>query len=241
MLAAAYFFYTNTHSEDVVDSLTFSNTQEEDWSLNRYLPKSDEPKQVAQMEMYLSQISLPQPPANSSATTTAELRLLHQFVQERTEAAQNEVEAELDFNNFRFDEYLVGTTTKPHTSELITTAHETIIPLIITFKRTFDRVRPSYLDPTLTTTIPVPSHAAYPSGHATEAHLVAYLLAELDPENREAYLADAARIAHNREIAGVHYPSDSTAGKSLAAQFTELFLSTENGAKLLEAARTEWH
>jgi membrane-associated phospholipid phosphatase len=66
-------------------------------------------------------------------------------------------------------------------------------------------------------------------------------------------LALAARIARNREIAGVHYPSDSKAGADLAAQAVPLLRQplpplspgSPNPAKswyqqVFEAAQAEW-
>ena len=45
---------------------------------------------------------------------------------------------------------------------------------------------------------------------------MAYLAAELDPEHTDAYFASALAIAQNREVAGLHYLSDTAAGKLLA-------------------------
>ena len=83
-------------------------------------------------------------------------------------------------------------------------------------KKHFDRVRPSFLDEQITPCIPVPGHPAYPSGHATEAFSVALVLGHVEPVHAQAYLRVASTIAHNREIAGVHYRSDTLAGQRLA-------------------------
>ena len=92
-------------------------------------------------------------------------------------------------------------------------------------KKYYDRVRPSILaqelfeqdiiDSTLTTTIDIPGHPAYPSGHATQATFIAELLSYFDPIHRECYQRMADEIARNREVAGVHYRSDTLAGYQL--------------------------
>lgn len=226
---------------DPRDALTFSNTQEWDQTLLPYFGERLERKESVESEVYVTQLALPPPPANTSTTTTAELALLHQMTNERNEETLAAIEIERQsIHNFTLGGFSVGTTSKPRTGALISDAHLTLIPVILSLKERFDRVRPSLLDPTLTTAIPIPGHPAYPSGHASEAHMVAYLLAELDPENTDAYLADAARIAKNREIAGVHYPSDTEAGKQLAAQFVALYLESEIGRELLSDAQSEW-
>ncbi len=87
---------------------------------------------------------------------------------------------------------------------------------ILERKKHFLRARPSQLNEDLITAIPNPAHAAYPSGHSSQAYMVALVLSEFDPENAEKYKQFAIDIAHRREIAGVHYPSDSVAGRQLA-------------------------
>ena len=96
------------------------------------------------------------------------------------------------------------------------------------FKETFDRPRPSYEVPALLPPIPVPGHSAFPSGHATQAHLmvecidyVYSLASEVSNPDRvtvgKVLRALARRVARNREIAGLHYPTDSEGGRLLAA------------------------
>ena len=61
--------------------------------------------------------------------------------------------------------------------------------------------------------------AAFPSGHATESHLIARLLGIVLPDKHPArplLLPLAHRIAINREVMGLHYRSDSEAGELLA-------------------------
>ena len=87
---------------------------------------------------------------------------------------------------------------------------------ILERKRHFERPRPSQLDESLDLVIFNPAHAAYPSGHASQTYMVALVLSDFDPENAEVYKQFAIDVAHRREIAGVHYPSDSVAGRKLA-------------------------
>src|SRR5262249_10212200 len=61
--------------------------------------------------------------------------------------------------------------------------------------------------------IATPKSAAYPSGHSTWAHAAGLVLADMIPERRAQILARADEFAHNRSVAGVHYPSDIRAGE----------------------------
>jgi acid phosphatase (class A) len=107
-------------------------------------------------------------------------------------------------------------------------------------KHRFDRARPSQLEPRLTPSIPVPAHAAYPSGHALQGYVVARVLALLAPDRRDAFTVLGDSIGREREIAGLHFPSDSAASRALGAA---LFAKLEDNARFadeLAAARSEW-
>jgi hypothetical protein len=72
--------------------------------------------------------------------------------------------------------------------------------------------------------------AAFPSGHAMEAFLVARLIAELNGPRANDGLDDAlqrmaTRIANNRVVAGVHFHIDSVAGRMVAESLAEYFLT----------------
>ena len=89
------------------------------------------------------------------------------------------------------------------------------------FKNLYSRPRPSQLCPALLPPIEIPGHASFPSGHSTQAHLMALCMNDvfngLPPQATMIddlwTLADC--IARNREIAGLHYPSDTDAGVAL--------------------------
>jgi hypothetical protein len=103
---------------------------------------------------------------------------------------------------------------------------------VVHFKKIFNRVRPSRLSAGLVPPIDPPGHPAYPSGHATEAHLMALCLEQVMPEAiaqgttvaHRPLRRMAERIARNREVLGLHYPSDSATGRKLAEKTLPLFL-----------------
>ena len=116
---------------------------------------------------------------------------------------------------------------------------------VMHYKARYNRPRPS---PRLMPLIEVPGHASFPSGHSTQAHLVARLLEEVMPfeivrPNGDApgplqCLAD--RIARNREVIGLHYPSDSVAGKELANGTFTLLKECPAVKELIDGAKSEW-
>jgi acid phosphatase (class A) len=118
--------------------------------------------------------------------------------------------------------------------------------LVMHYKIGFNRPRPSQLSPDIVPVFEVPGHPSYPSGHSTQAHLLAHALCDLhpsgqDPAWRDSLFALAGDVARNRERAGVHYPSDSAAGRNLAAQlFAILQKYCPQYVALVAEARKEW-
>lgn len=105
------------------------------------------------------------------------------------------------------------------------------------FKGVYQRARPTQTAPALLPPIPVPGHPAYPSGHSTQAHLMmrcalAGMPNEVSDEYRPVLRALADRIARNREIAGLHFPSDSAAGEALAGRIFAILDSSDMPATL---------
>ena len=90
------------------------------------------------------------------------------------------------------------------------------------YKAKFDRARPRQYSNKVVPSISPPGHPAYPSGHSTDSYTLALLLAEIWPEKKTQLLSIAFQIAMNREIAGVHYRSDTAAGYLLAQQLVAL-------------------
>jgi acid phosphatase (class A) len=103
----------------------------------------------------------------------------------------------------------------------------------------YARVRPYNIDSNIKP-LQEPNWAAFPSGHSFYAHMLAYLYSEMAPEFSDIFLNDAHAIAHSREIIGVHFPSDSEAGRVLARQFVDQLLLSEKFRPELERIKKEW-
>lgn len=80
-------------------------------------------------------------------------------------------------------------------------------------KAHFNRPRPFVADRDVKPVVAKPSGPSYPSGHATFAYVDAIVLSYMVPEKADAIFVRAARFAENRVIGGVHYPTDSEAGR----------------------------
>jgi len=104
-------------------------------------------------------------------------------------------------------------------------------------KRHFKRARPTQLAPEMTTVIEVPPHASYPSGHAGEFMIMALLYSYIDPAREADYKALANDVGVRREVAGVHYHSDTLAGQGLAQEVFNKLLSVPAYEEKLDRAK----
>ncbi|MFQ6552492.1 phosphatase PAP2 family protein [Aestuariibius insulae] len=103
----------------------------------------------------------------------------------------------------------------------------------------FDLPRPITVAQEVQPMIQTPGHPSWPSGHATEAFAIATVLSALknggsvdgfnEVSNTSFYMRLAQRIAANRTVAGVHYPSDSMCGAILGITIGEMLVNMLEG------------
>ncbi len=239
LLFGGYFFIFAPAEAARKDVLAFSNTGA--WE-PQLLELSEEPT-CYPAELFAN-ISLPPPPKNSSSEVRAELSTLMSYRDLRTPQEIKDILAERELSTLEFGGHMVTDYADkkkfPATALLLEDSFHDVTVLTLQQKKKFDRVRPSALDPDLTTAIVVPGHPAYPSGHSTQMHFLAYVLGELAPARKDEFIARADQVARNREIAGLHYPSDTRAGVLLAQQLFSIMMENPRFKKLLAAAKTEW-
>lgn len=182
-------------------------------------------------------------PANSSEETQAEL----DYLVELSKTARDQKTLDLIFEeNDKFFVWqsfsdagilLAEDGQNKDFEKIMTTANIELSFFIMKYKKHFSRARPSQLRPSLNLAIDNPRHAAYPSGHATQSYAAGLILSKIDEENADKYLDFARSIAHRREIAGVHYPSDSKAGQILAEKVVNKLLELPEFQTQLQQAK----
>jgi hypothetical protein len=143
--------------------------------------------------------------------------LVTMAVDERPDALGEIVSQDQEFMSYFLVLLNMTPGSHPATFRLLMIANLVATCAVMHFKGKYNRPRPSQICPALLPPIQVPGHASYPSGHSTQAHLFAACAEKLQPAKRESMQVLAGRIARNREIAGLHYKSDSAAGSKLAA------------------------
>ncbi len=239
LTVGTYFFIAKPMESDSKDSFSFTSTAAWDPSL---LIITQEATHYSE-ELFES-VSLPPPTKNSSAETTTEIELLKSYVKLRTPQKLEDILAERVFATENFGGHTVDSyldeSKFPATSALLKDSMHDLDVIMLRLKKKFNRVRPNSLDPSLSIAIEVPGHPAYPSGHSSEMHFLAYVLSELAPARQAEFIARADEIAKNREIAGLHYPSDSHAGVLVAHQVFSILMQNSKFQNLLTAAKDEW-
>jgi membrane-associated phospholipid phosphatase len=88
-------------------------------------------------------------------------------------------------------------------------------------KYAYNRPRPSQLDPTVPTALPVPNSPSYPSEHAAAAQAAATVLAYFLPAEAQTFQTMAEQAGWSRVLAGLQYPSDYYAGLDLGKKVAE--------------------
>ena len=100
------------------------------------------------------------------------------------------------------------------------------------WKHHFQRARPVQLFPAVMPLILTPPHPSFPNNHSFQSHLIAYTVQAAFEEPvagamHAQLMALADRIGNNRVVAGVHFPTDTDAGKFLARAMFPLLAELE--------------
>jgi hypothetical protein len=173
-----------------------------------------------------------------SRTFNHQIRLVLSWAELREERA-TEIMAQIDPQYAFWSSilYLHPDRTR-RTFELINMVLQLCVYVEMRFKQAMACWRPVEYNAEVQPMITTPGHGSFPMGHATQVYAVIYVLKKLtnlDPRN-EGHRAiidqldrQAARIATNRVIAGVHFPVDTMAGRMLGTALGEYFAGRSTG------------
>ena len=207
----------------------------------------------------VSEFRLPDFPANSSAQTKAEIEFLLKL--QVTARSEEKVKESLAFANIYYDVFVKPTDSTynrfqknlfhigrqlpyftpeklPITAKLMTKIWSDCTYYFWALKFQYNRTRPYMLDSRIKN-LNNTNFQAYPSGHASTSYVAAYIYQELMPEQTDLFVKNAYDMAYSRELIGVHYPSDSEAGRIFARQFVNYLLENPQFQKDLAEAKME--
>ena len=181
-----------------------------------------------------SKYKVSSPPKNASMKVYEELKLLKDLPEDKDYVVEyDEIEKVFESvckeNNVEYPKDLVN--------ELL----DSSAGIILDLKWHYNRPRPNLLAKELgldMTFFPLKTAntPSYPSGHATQGKLVSLLVADEVPlEHRKNVLEIGIRIGESRQIAGAHYPTDTSFGHKIGEELHRLsktYTSLEPDLKL---------
>lgn len=162
---------------------------------------------------------LPPPPAAGTAADKADMSAVMKAQKTRTPAQVAAAQHDAEISIFRFKPALGKKFTAenlPVTVAFFKNVMNDEEPVIKQAKEYYNRPRPYVASSKVKPVADHPPNASYPSGHSAFAYTTAILLSEALPEKKTQIFNRAASYAHNRVVAGVHYPTDIDAGRASA-------------------------
>ena len=217
-------------------------------------------KPIYLQNITIANFNLPDAPANSSEQTRAELNYLLALQKYRTaEDVRSSLymanvyynlrvkPADSTYVRFRRNLFFIGRSigswfnpeTLPVTANFMANVWQDASFFIWSLKYKYARVRPYTLDPSIKN-LEETNWAAYPSGHAANSYINAFIYQELAPQFGDIFMKDAYDMAHSREIIGVHFPTDSEVSRMFARQFVNKLFQNKKFLADFEEVRREW-
>jgi acid phosphatase (class A) len=186
---------------------------------------------------------LPPPPTNDSAQMKAELGELLTIQVTRTKEMEARAFADATENVWRFadvvDDPRFTPENLPKTKAFFDRIIETEAAVVDPAKDVWKRPRPHLYSDLVKPVVPLSKSGSYPSGHSTVGTLMGIELANMLPEKRAAIMARAWEYAHNREVGGIHYPSDIEMGRISGTVIAEAISTHADFKQEFEAAKAE--
>ncbi|SDU16509.1 acid phosphatase/acid phosphatase (class A) [Verrucomicrobium sp. GAS474] len=184
------------------------------------------------------------PPADGSAETRAEIETLLAFQQSRTPAEVARATAEIDYDPAAFfsgvlDPAWFNAKTLPLTFALLEAVKADSKNVTAQGKSLWKRPRPPLQDSRLHPACPLPDSASYPSSHAALGITWARILSEALPDLKNTLLERGTLAGKDRNLLGVHFPSDVAAGQKLGLVLADRFLALPAFQADLAKVKTE--
>ena len=150
-----------------------------------------------------------------------EMSIIRKAINTRTDKDVESVANNDEDSFYSIKKYLKKMKVEFHENELRDIVQQAV-PTIRYFKNKFNRKRPFELDGNLDVLGSTTNKTrAYPSGHSTQAMIVALYVAQKFPEHKDGLMEAAKEVGMGRVKAGFHYLSDHIAGQMLGQKMFE--------------------
>src|ERR1700722_5519184 len=158
------------------------------------------------------------PPSMDSDQTITELYHIVQLQETRTPEDVARIKSEANLTVWVYSNVLgswLHADNRPATGKFLGEVLRETGAITKGAKTFYGRKRPFQIDARVKPCIEVDSSPSYPSGHSDAATVFGLVLSEMFPDQRDALIARSRQIGDDRVLAGVHFPSDVEAGRTL--------------------------
>jgi|SRR6185437_5896978 len=201
-------------------------------------------KPVYLTKVTVNDFRLPEPPANSSDQTRAELNYLLSLQYNRT---MEDITTSIYMSNNPESPgdvgqqigYWTGQQKLPLTDSLMDRVERDGDFFLWSLKFKYARVRPYVVEPKIHD-LEESRASSYPSGHVVYAYIRAFIYEELAPEFKDYFISKAYTMSRARQIIGVHYPSDCEGSRIFARQFVNMLFENEKFQQDFQKVKKEW-
>ena len=111
--------------------------------------------------------------------------------------------------------------TSAHIYASLSAINQDSITACFNAKYEYWQIRPSQLDSNIKTAFPNPPHPSYPSAHSCSSTTYGIVASHFFPEKEQLFMTAAEAGGQSRLNAGIHYPSDDTAGDRIGQQIAK--------------------
>ncbi|MDF9833530.1 acid phosphatase (class A) [Ereboglobus sp. PH5-5] len=186
---------------------------------------------------------VPPPPANDSPAGMADLETVLQVQKDRTPAQAARAERVSAHDSLSMGAQVFGPAFNeknlPRTIAILTKATNERRPVVHASKRQWNRTRPYDRGLGVEPCVKRQDNTSYPSGHSAASALWAVLLGKAMPEYEILFMDDVRETMWCRVIGGVHYPSDTQAGKLIGTIIANEMLRNKQTRDAIKEMRDE--
>jgi len=187
---------------------------------------------------------LPPPPADDTPAGLADLSVLL-YVQANRTQDQVELAKKMESPSvFAMGREVFGPwftrENLPKTAEILRQTSKAADPVLKDAKKNWQRPRPYVRSTLISPVVGKPNDAgSYPSGHTFGIAIPEFLLSAAFPSHAAEFDEKIHRVMWGRIVGGVHFPSDTEAGRLLAKDVMDKMLATKAMKDALETIRAE--
>ncbi len=192
------------------------------------------------------QALLPDPPAEKSAADVKELDAIVELQKSLTAEQKSNMTLEANYNTYLIFQDTIGpwftkdeVAKLPALHRLLKREADTTAEFVTAGKDFWKRPRPYVQDTRVQSQLGPVDGFSYPSGHSTRGTVDSYVLAKVFPSVADGILKRGVRVGDDRVLAGVHFPSDVAAGRTLAGAIFDRLMKNPQFRADLAAAQAE--